>query len=256
LTAFDTPEVRRALDEVIAAHRYPLLFATISGAHLYGFPSSDSDFDLRGVHVLPLDQVVGLRKREETITEMSGGVPEVDLVTHDAEKFLRLMLRPNGYVLEQLYSPLVVRTTAEHGELAAIGRGCITSRHVHHYRGFAAAQWRLFEKEFPRRVKPLLYVFRVLLTAIHMMRSGDVEANLVRLNDEWRLPYIDDLIARKVGGSEHETIDEHDVQFFQGEYEKLLAQLEAAATVSALPEEPSAGEALHRLLLRIRLGTR
>ena len=38
----------------VAAHPYPLLFATISGAHLYGFPSPDSDFDLRGVHLLPL----------------------------------------------------------------------------------------------------------------------------------------------------------------------------------------------------------
>lgn len=28
---------------------YPLLFVTISGAHLYGFPSPDSDYDLRGV---------------------------------------------------------------------------------------------------------------------------------------------------------------------------------------------------------------
>ena len=32
-----------------AGHPYPLLFATVSGAHLYGFPSSDSDVDLRGV---------------------------------------------------------------------------------------------------------------------------------------------------------------------------------------------------------------
>ena len=32
-----------------ARHAYPLLFATISGAHLYGFPSADSDYDLRGV---------------------------------------------------------------------------------------------------------------------------------------------------------------------------------------------------------------
>lgn len=32
-----------------AAQPYRLLFATISGAHLYGFPSPDSDFDLRGV---------------------------------------------------------------------------------------------------------------------------------------------------------------------------------------------------------------
>ena len=39
------------LREEANRHPYPLLFATISGAHLYGFPSPDSDYDLRGVHV-------------------------------------------------------------------------------------------------------------------------------------------------------------------------------------------------------------
>jgi uncharacterized protein len=48
-----------------------LLFATISGAQLYGFPSPDSDFDLRGVHLLPLKEVVGLQIGPETI-ERSG----------------------------------------------------------------------------------------------------------------------------------------------------------------------------------------
>ena len=43
----------RLRDEV-ARHPYPLVFATISGAHLYGFPSPDSDHDLRGGHVLPV----------------------------------------------------------------------------------------------------------------------------------------------------------------------------------------------------------
>jgi len=40
----------------VAAQPQPLLFATISGAHLYGFPPPDSDFDLRGAHVLPLEK--------------------------------------------------------------------------------------------------------------------------------------------------------------------------------------------------------
>ncbi|HTD85346.1 MAG TPA: nucleotidyltransferase domain-containing protein, partial [Candidatus Binatia bacterium] len=48
------------LHHIVAAQPYPLLFATISGAHLYGFPSPDSDYDLRGAHVLPLYAVVGL----------------------------------------------------------------------------------------------------------------------------------------------------------------------------------------------------
>jgi len=46
------------LHRIVAAQPYPLLFATISGAHLYGFPSPDSDFDLRGAHVRPLEKVV------------------------------------------------------------------------------------------------------------------------------------------------------------------------------------------------------
>ncbi len=45
------------LNVIVAAQPYPLLFVTISGAHLYGFPSADSDFDLRGVHILPPSEV-------------------------------------------------------------------------------------------------------------------------------------------------------------------------------------------------------
>ena len=93
-------------------HPYPLLFVTISGAHLYGFPSPDSDFDLRGAHLLPLEDVLGLKPGEETV-EKSGihdGL-EIDLVTHDVKKFFGLMLKKNGYVMEQVLSPLVVHTT-------------------------------------------------------------------------------------------------------------------------------------------------
>src|SRR5215208_3491268 len=100
------------LREVVAEQPYPLLFVTVSGAHLYGFPSQDSDFDLRGVHVLPLRDVVGLDPAAETVerSEVSRGLL-IDLVTHDARKFFALMLKRNGYVLEQLWSPLVVLTT-------------------------------------------------------------------------------------------------------------------------------------------------
>ena len=34
------------------------LFATVSGAHLYGFPSPEGDVDLRGALVLPVREVL------------------------------------------------------------------------------------------------------------------------------------------------------------------------------------------------------
>ncbi|MDX6312982.1 MAG: uncharacterized protein QOF44_2446, partial [Streptomyces sp.] len=58
------------LSPVLAEQRHPLLFVTVSGAHLYGFPSRDSDVDLRGIHLLPLADIIGLREGEETQTRM------------------------------------------------------------------------------------------------------------------------------------------------------------------------------------------
>ena len=160
----------RAAESLAAAHPYPRAFVTVSGAHLYGFPSKDSDLDLRGVHLLPLDEIVGLETGEETVAFMwdQAGV-EADVVTHDLAKFCRLLLRRNGYVLEQVTSPLVLSTSPVHEELKELVPGLLTRNHAHHYLGFARTQWRAFEDE---RLKPLLYTFRVLLTGIHLMRSG------------------------------------------------------------------------------------
>ena len=241
----------------VANHPYPLVFATISGSHLYGFPSPDSDYDLRGVHLLPLEKVIGLEVGQETI-EKSGvedGI-DLDLVTHDAKKFFALMLKKNGYVLEQVFSPLVVHTTPEHEELKQIATTCITRHHAHHYLGFAATQWKLFQKENPPRVKPLLYVYRVLLTGIHLMKTGEVQANLRRLNESARLSFIDDLIERKLAGPEKSQLPKADLTFHEGEYQRLVAELESASEKSHLPERASGKDALNDLLVRLRLSER
>ena len=238
----------------VNTHPHPLLFATISGAHLYGFPSPDSDFDLRGVHLLPLETVVGLEDGDQTVEKegVYDGL-EIDLVTHDAEKFFSLMLRRNGYVLEQIFSPLVVFATAEYEELKSIAENCITRHHAHHYLGFAATQWKLFAKESPPRVKPLLYVYRVLLMGIHLMRTGEIEANLLKLNETAKLSYLDDLIAQKQTGLEKGALDTVDLDFHRKQYEQLTSELETAHDECKLPDQPSARLALNDLLVRLRL---
>ena len=239
----------------VKEHPYALLFVTVSGAHLYGFPSPDSDYDLRGVHILPAEEVMGLFPDRDTIEISKKEDIELDLVTHDIQKFFGLLLKANGYVLEQLYSPLVVHTTPEHEELKSIAKNCVTRQHSHHYFGFAENQWRLFQKEEPPRVKPLLYVFRVLLTGIHLMRTGTVEANLNRLNEEYELPYIPELIERKTRGTERQTLEQAEVSFYENEYDLLRKRLENETSQTRLPESQTAKAALNDLLLRVRLRT-
>ncbi|MER7726146.1 nucleotidyltransferase domain-containing protein [Streptomyces sp. NPDC096323] len=240
------------LGPVLAGERHPLLFATVSGAHLYGFPSRDSDVDLRGAHVLPAEDLVGLREPEETRSRMwdSDGV-EMDLVTHDLRKFVRLMLKPNGYVLEQLLSPLVVHTSALHAELVALAPAVLTRDHAHHYRGFAGTQWRLFEKT--GELKPLLYTFRALLTGIHLMRGGEMLAHLPTLLTRVPAPsYLPGLITAKAA-AEHGGADGVDAVAVAGDVESLHRMLDRAQAESELPDGASGFDALHELVVRARL---
>ncbi|MFF4774149.1 DNA polymerase beta superfamily protein [Microtetraspora fusca] len=241
------------LADVCAGEPYPLLFATVSGAHLYGFPSRDSDVDLRGTHALPAEEVVGLRTGEETISRTweRDGV-EVDLVTHDLLKFCRLLLTRNGYVLEQLLSPLVVASSAVHEELVALAPACLTRHHAHHYLGFARTQWRLFERT--GELKPLLYTFRVLLTGAHLMRTGRVVADLTRLLP-YGPPYLPELVEAK-RAAEHGALpgDGPGRERLARDVLGLTAALEEAREASALPDAPTAGAAVHDLVVRVRLG--
>lgn len=235
-------------------HPYPLLFATISGAHLYGFPSPDSDFDLRGIHILPLRHVLKLSVEQETVerNSLENGL-EMDIVSHDVKKFFGLLLKNNGYVLEQLVSPLVIQSSPEHEELISLLPKIVTKNHGHHYLGFAESQWRLFMRENPPRIKPLLYIYRVLLTGIHLMRTGEVQANLSKLSETYPLPYIPEMIEMKKDGSEKGYFTDANLSFHELEYLRLRKWLEASMRESRLAERPTAYDALDDLLVRVRL---
>ena len=180
------------------------------------------------------------------------GPIEVDLVTHDVRKFFSLLLKNNGYVLEQIASPLVVRSTPEFEELRALIPRFITRNHRYHFLRFGQNQWELVVKGGKPTVKGLLYTYRVLLAGIHLMRAGRIESNLKNLNAEFRLSHIDDLIARKVAGSETDPLHT-DLQWHEAEFNRLCAELDAARDASHLPEEPTCHKEMDDLLVRVRL---
>jgi predicted nucleotidyltransferase len=230
------------------------LFITISGAHLYGFPSPDSDFDVRGCHLLPLPEVLSLKEPRETrqYTGIEDG-REIDFVSHDAGKFFRLMLRKNGYVMEQIFSPLVVEACAAFEELREIARGCVTRHIVHHYRGFAENELLNLDDQAEKRVKTTLYAYRVLLTGIHVLRSGAIEADLRKLLELRPLDRVADLIERKRAGAEKGTLPAEEAAWHRDALTRLRAELETAAADSTLPDAPAKADALDDLLIRLRL---
>ena len=228
------------------------VFATISGAHLYGFASPDSDVDLRGAFLRPAREVLGLHPPPETITIEDKATIDLDWVAHDVRKFARLLTNHNGYVLEQLFSPLIVVTTPAHEELVELGKGCVTRPTVRHYKGFARGRRHRLAEPDPT-VKHLLYAYRVLLTGIHMMETGEVVANIAILNQRFAIAEIDELVARKREGAEKMRLDERELAAHDLILDRLETKLEAAFEASQLPDAPRAAAALDDFVVRLRL---
>ena len=230
-----------------------LLFVSVSGAHLYGFPSPDSDVDLRGTFAAPLETVLGLDTPRETLEPQGlvGGV-EVELVGHEIAKYLRLLIKPNGYVLEQILSPLVVSTSPAHEELQALARESLSKRLYFHYAGFAKGEWRDYQKPgVGKTVKRLLYLHRVLMTGIVLLTEGVVEANLPALNSRFKFD-LAPLLAMKT--LEQAEVDGDDLAYHSGII-SLFERLDAARDQSALPEDVPNRAAINDFLVRLRLSS-
>ncbi len=242
---------REHLARVVRQGPQPV-FATISGAHLYGFASPDSDVDLRGAFLLSAAELLGLHPPAETISIADGTSVELDWVAHDVRKFARLMTRHNGYVLEQLFSPLIVLSTPAHQELMELGRGCVTRPTVRHYQGFARGRRKRLGEPQPT-VKHLLYAYRVLLTGIHLMQTGEVVANIGALSQRFRISALDELSERKRVGAEAMLLDERELREHAARLDRLEAELEQAHDRSSLPNEPTSVAALEALVVRLRL---
>jgi predicted nucleotidyltransferase len=246
--SLDMPGLRAVLEDAP-----PPVFATVSGAHLYGFESPDSDVDLRGAFVMPLADRCRLRPPPETITvsRILDGM-ELDWVAHDVRKFALLMTRRNGYVLEQLYSPLVVHGDERLTELREIGTGCIVRHLYHHYRGFAATKRKDVERP-TATAKDLLYLIRVYLSGLHVLASGRIEAHLPTMLEEHPVEGVDELIERKRTGAEHQQLAGGEWERWRALADGLEQELLAAFERSTLPDEPTSVPQLDDFVVRTSL---
>lgn len=236
------------------AHNPPpgtLLLCGVTGAHLYGFPSPDSDLDLKGIHLASTEQILGLNPNTppHDHTEIFRSV-ECDLTTNEASDALRLLLSGNGNMLERILSPMQTNSSPDLDELRSLAHGTLSRRYARHYGGFARGMRR--ELTIGPTVKKLLYAYRVLLTGITLLRSGMVEPNVGILAPEFGIEnQIQDLIDRKRSGAEHAPIETSILLEHEPTLDQLAKTLNEAEVTSPLPAEaPNSVELDHWLVSR------
>lgn len=103
-------EANMRLGKIEAEHNATILLAVESGSRAWGFPSPDSDNDVRFFYVRPLSHYVGLAESRDVIETPIDGLWDVN--GWDLRKALQLLVKGNATVAEWLASPLIYR---EHG---------------------------------------------------------------------------------------------------------------------------------------------
>ena len=232
------------------------VFATVSGAHLYGFESPDSDVDLRGAFSAPRAALLGLRTEipTKTVMRVEDGV-ELDWVAHEVRKTVRLCVTGSGEVLEQVHSPLVLRTGPWHEELVELARACEPRAHARHNRGIRPSRRARLDGP-PATLKALLYAYRSALTGVHVLEGGGIEASLPALLAERPQAGVCELIERKRIGAEKEPLEEGEAERHRGALDALQRRLDALGSTSSLPAALEPGSpgwrARDDFLVRIR----
>ncbi|MBD3304283.1 nucleotidyltransferase [Candidatus Woesearchaeota archaeon] len=226
------------------------VFYSLSGAHLYGFASKDSDYDIRGCHVEPTRKVLGLQKPRGVVEAME---EDNDFVSQEIEKFIGLMLKPNGNVLEQLYSPIKLVTSKEHRELKKLAKGCFCKRLYFHYNGMAMQNYKKFLDKGKNTVKKYLYVLRSLMTGTYLLEKGKLEPNINETNKYFKSSIVKELIKLKT--KEQSTLPRNSAihNKAQKQIADLFYRLKESREKSKLPEEPKNKEELNEFLIKTRV---
>ncbi|MGA7326998.1 MAG: nucleotidyltransferase domain-containing protein [Rhodomicrobium sp.] len=121
-----------------------ILFAIESGSRAWGFPSPDSDYDVRFVYAHPVDWYLSLEPGRDVIEKPT--VENIDINGWDIHKALNLLLKPNPVLLEWLSSPVRYRwDSAIADQLIALSRKITHGRAcAHHYLHLADRQWKAY----------------------------------------------------------------------------------------------------------------
>jgi uncharacterized protein len=103
-------EVQRRLDAIARNQHCRILFAVESGSRAWGFPSPDSDYDVRFVYARPADWYLSVYPGRDVIETPIED--EMDVNGWDLRKALHLVLKSNAVISEWMESPIVYRRDA------------------------------------------------------------------------------------------------------------------------------------------------
>ena len=168
-------KIKNRLKEIEEIHKVKILYACETGSRAWGFPSPDSDFDVRMIYMHEPDWYLTLSDKKDTIEIMLED-GELDITGWDIKKCLKLMWKSNGALLERVQSPFVYK---EEKNIASVlkeyaYRCFVPIATMHHYIGMAKNSFSEIEGKDDIKLKKLFYALRATLACKWILEKDSV----------------------------------------------------------------------------------
>jgi uncharacterized protein len=200
------------LQQLACQEQVSILYACESGSRAWGFPSPDSDYDVRFIYLRPIEWYLSIEDRRDTIDLPVDKV--LDLNGWDLRKALKLFKGSNSVIYEWIQSPIVYATDSNlTAELLALANSYYSPRAgIHHYLNMATNCYQESLQSAPVKLKKYFYAIRPILAARWIVEHRTVPPMVLSQllpiisNRTEILAEIDRLLALKSTATEATTI--------------------------------------------------
>jgi uncharacterized protein len=157
-------KIESELQQLASQEQITILYACESGSRAWGFPSPDSDYDVRFIYLRPLEWYLSIDDRSDTIDLPVNSL--LDINGWDLRKALKLFKGSNSAIYEWIQSPIIYRPSHLTNELLNLAQNYYACRAgIHHYLNMTIGCYREYLQSDVVKLKKYFYALRPILAA-------------------------------------------------------------------------------------------
>jgi uncharacterized protein len=167
-------KILQYLKEIEKEKDIEILLACETGSRAWGFPSPNSDYDIRFIYRHPKDWYLSLNEKKDTIERMLEN-NNIDLSGWDLRKTLNLLNKSNPPLLEKIQSPIIYIANndfiIEINKLAQTSYSKIAT--MHHYLSMAKKMYEEIRDKDKVKLKKLFYALRTSVACLWIIERDE-----------------------------------------------------------------------------------
>jgi predicted nucleotidyltransferase len=170
-----TEKIQKYLEQLEIEKEIKILLACETGSRAWGFPSPDSDYDIRIIYVHKLDWYLTINESKDSIDVMLEN-NDLDISGWELRKSLRLLSKSNAPLFERIQSPIVYKTDIEFVEqITELSQLCYSKiATMHHYLSMSKKMLEDIQGKPEYKLKKFFYALRTASACLWILEKEEM----------------------------------------------------------------------------------